>query len=142
MKQGNRAAGLIVVVAVAGILANVAVPAAQSASVTEEVADVIQTLRDIRTATDAYAEDEGRYPAHGGWGVLPVELEATGVELDLDTRRADLRWRNWGLSGGLDRPIRAVQIRSDEAGMLQAILDQWDDEVILVRNDQITVLMH
>ena len=141
MSKRSRVADVVVLVALAGILANVAVPAARDASVSAAARDAVEEISDIRELVRAYADREGRYPAHGAWGRMPVELESEGKRVDFTVPHADLRWRNWGLHGGLDYPLLAVQVRSDEPRMLEGVMDQWPGRVILRRNDQITLVI-
>jgi len=141
MRRRERAAEVVVFIALAGILANVAIPAARDASLAGSARAILEEVADIEEISRAYQTREGRYPAHGAWGKTPVELESEGKKLDFKNRHAELRWRNWGLLGGLDMPLRAVHVRSDHPVLLEAVMSGYKGRVIMLRNDQLALVV-
>lgn len=141
MKRRDRAAEVVIFIVLAGILANVAIPAARDASLSGSAKAVLEEVADIQEVANAYESREGRYPAHGAWGKTPVALENAGKKLDFKNRHAELRWRNWGLLGGLDQPLRAVHVRSQHPALLEAVMSGYKGRVIMLRNDQLALVV-
>lgn len=141
MKRREKAAEMLIFVALAGILANLAIPVAKDMSLAGSATDVLEEVADIEELARAYESREGRYPAHGAWGAIPTELEHDGKRLDFKNHDAELRWRNWGLMGGLEQPLRAIHVRSDHPELLQAVMSGYQGRVIMLRNDQLALVV-
>lgn len=141
MRSREKAAEMLIFVALAGILANLAIPVAKDLSLAGSATSVLEEVADIEEVSRAYHSREGRYPAHGAWGATPVELEHDGKKLDFKIRHADLRWRNWGLIGGLEQPLRAIHVRSEHPELLEAVMSGYKGRVIMLRNDQLALVV-
>lgn len=141
MSRSEKVTEILILLALAGILGNIAIPVVHDVSLAGSANAILEEVADIREMSRAYEKREGRFPAHGAWGRTPVELEHDGKRLDFKGRHAELRWRNWGLLGGLEEPLRAVHVRSDHPELLKAVMSGYDGRVIMLRNDQLALVV-
>ncbi|MBE3663551.1 prepilin-type N-terminal cleavage/methylation domain-containing protein [Vibrio navarrensis] len=71
-QQGFTLIELMIVVAVIGVLASIAIPQYQKYVAKSEVASALATLTGVKTNVEAYAVENGAFPATGKEGELGV----------------------------------------------------------------------
>jgi len=73
-EQGVSLVEVLVVVAIVGIIANIAVPALMDAMVSADAGRVLADVDMIHDAVLAYRMEQGSYPRSAGWGRVPNGL--------------------------------------------------------------------
>lgn len=126
-RDGFTIIELLVVMALIGILANIAAPSLVSAKRKADAASVIADFNAIRYAAFEYFADTGVYPRSRGWGTIPRELEPL-LPAGFQFRQGSVqyRWRRWSLPNGLPRKrarraLLGVQIKSRDRRLIAAI---------------------
>lgn len=127
-RRGFTIIELLVVVAIIGILANIALPVLRDVRRRADAAAVVADFGTIRVAAfDNYAAT-GTFPPNGGWGVVPPALGNSlpgGFDFQYEGR-AEYRWRRWSRPDGTAQnrsggPLIGVQVRSNDQELIRAI---------------------
>ena len=72
--RGFSLVELLVVVAIVGIIVNIAIPVIMDAMVKADAGRVLADVDTIHEAVLAYRVEHGSYPATAGWGRIPAGL--------------------------------------------------------------------
>jgi prepilin-type N-terminal cleavage/methylation domain-containing protein len=94
---------LLVVVAIIGILANLAIPAVQEALVRARASRVVTDFVAVRNAALLFAQDDGAYPDESRTGAMPTELApylGTRIDWTPTVIAGSYDWENWADTEG------------------------------------------
>jgi prepilin-type N-terminal cleavage/methylation domain-containing protein len=125
-RRGFTIIELLIVTAVIGILAAIAIPKLGSAVRKANAAAILSDYNVVRVAAAQFAADGGSYPGNKGWRSVPTELEAylpDGFDFDFEDRLAEYRWRKWP-ARNRSMPTIGLQVRSrGDASLVAAIVN-------------------
>ncbi|MEW6338521.1 MAG: type II secretion system protein [Acidobacteriota bacterium] len=100
--RGFTVLELLIVVAIVGILANLALPAFRVAMLRARATAIVGDFRVIETAAKQYYADTAKFPPEGAVGKEPTELAPYiqgRVRWDRGPKAYRLAWENWSRSG-------------------------------------------
>ena len=115
-EQGFSLVEVLVVVAIVGIVANIAVPVLMDALVSADAGKVLADVDMIHDAVLAYRMENGSYPSSSGWGGVPPGL-APHLPDGFSFAHKEVRYRyhlqasakRLGIDGGgKNSPARAI----------------------------------
>jgi prepilin-type N-terminal cleavage/methylation domain-containing protein len=138
---------LLAVVVVLGILVNLALPVARHARRKADAVAVLAVFHAVRVAARDRFAAEGRYPANGGWGVVPSALvPALPDGLQFATDHVEFRWRRWALPNGLPtnarrRVLLALDVRSSDRALLKAVRGLYRGPIVNLSNTTLTLVI-
>jgi prepilin-type N-terminal cleavage/methylation domain-containing protein len=146
-RRGFTIIEMLTVVAIIGILVNIAVPATLEVRRRAEAAQVIGDYSVIRTAAyDRFAQ-VGSYPSNGSWGAVPAAL-VSSLPRGFAFRRGSLtyRWRRWSLPNGLPgnaRPavLLGLEVRTTDAKLMKAIRSAYRGRTAYGSTSTITLVI-
>lgn len=146
-ERGLTMIEMIVVVAIVGILANIAVPAASDMRLRADAASVIADFNTIRAAAfDHYAET-GTFPNSEKAGQVPAELVASlPGGFSFQHGEVSYRWRRWSLPNGLPKKksqkvLVGVEIKTKNKALMEKIKALYRGQVAFGKKDKITFVI-
>lgn len=146
-RRGFTFIEVLVVMAIIGILANLAVPATLEMRRRADAARIIGDFNAIRAAAFDYFAEAGAYPGTGPWGRAPRELVPSLPQgFTFRYGEVDYRWRSWSVRGAL--PGRAnrvelvgLEIRSQDQRLLRMVTGLYGGSLAFGNARQITFVI-
>ena len=146
-RRGMTFVELMIVIAILGILANIAIPKVMEVRRRAQAASVIADYNAVRVAAyDGFAKT-GTYPRSSRWGRVPPELVGSLPER-FSFRRGDLtyRWRRWSLPNGLPRNPRQTvllgfQVRTRDRELMKSIKGLYNGPLAYGSSIQVTFVI-
>ena len=146
-RRGLTVIELLAVMAIIGILANIAFPVSVSYIRRASAVQGVTDFEAIRNGIFSYHAENGVYPASEAWGVIPEGLAPhLPSDFDFSYKSVDYRWRLWSLPDGTPSApgiteIMGLQIQSSDAALMKAIQDQWAGRVIEISANKMTFVI-
>jgi prepilin-type N-terminal cleavage/methylation domain-containing protein len=130
-QRGFSLVELLVVVAVIGILAAIAVPALRYAAAYARATRIVTDFNFFRTALMEYHNDSGQVPPETGPGIEPPELQEY-LEGKLAWTEVGFAWdwENWrAADGSATQPetgvVHGLTLRTQDTGLVSLVRSAW-----------------
>ena len=146
-RGGFTLAELIVVAAIVGILAGLAIPNLRNVVTRARAAEVVGDLNVVRVAALSYNGQHHTWPVEAGPGSVPAGLEPFLPE-DFSFNRDgyDLDYENWDILGGLPgypatTTIIGVSVSTTDAVLADAVAELMGNAIVFSLGTTHTVLI-
>lgn len=135
IEAGYSLVEVVIVIAIIGIVANIAIPIYRQVRLKAEATQILGDFRVVRQAALQYYNDTGDWPRDRGAGAAPREL-APYLEGKIDWNRSNYRydWEGWVRANGKPkRPGTGIligfSVRSSDRALLWMIENTWGSEL-------------
>ena len=146
-QRGMTLIEMMFVLVVAGILANVALPAYQEMRRRADAAHVVGDFNAIRIAAFDYYAANSTFPGDGGWGQVPRPLaRSLPGGFSFRYKNVSYRWRRWSLPNGMPRNrnqlvLLGLDVRTTDRALMRAIKSSYRGGVAFGTPTQVTLVI-